>query len=76
MAKEAKYKNIAYLKELIKRFEGEVKGIEKADIPSDVSKCERTAFAILNEIQMVAPRIGDDMRVAAANSRKRIKEEA
>lgn len=74
-APKAKYPNIAYTKELIKRIEDSIKAIEKAEITSDISKQERLIVPVLKEIQMACPRIWDDVRLATKNTKMRLLEE-
>lgn len=73
---KAKYPNIAYTKELIKRIEDGIKVIEEAELSRDISKQERLIMPLLKEIQMACPRIWDDVRLATKNTKQRLLEEA
>ena len=53
--------NEAYLKEVLARLDGEIEKIKNAKTPTEISSRERMVFPILTKLQMVVPRIGDDI---------------
>lgn len=72
---KVKNPNVAYLKTLVKRIEEGIKAIEKAELPRDVTEQERKIRPVLNELQMVAPRVWDDVSKASLKRRKDIQDE-
>lgn len=66
--------NLEYLKKLIKRIEGSVKIVKKAESPDQISEQERLTHPVLKEMQMVTPRVWDDYIRATRDRRKEIAE--
>lgn len=66
--------NLAYLKELIKRYEAGLRAIKKAEDPADVTKQERLIQPVLKEMQLVTPRVWNDFVQAGRARRKEIRE--
>lgn len=64
--------NLKYMKKLISRIEAAVKEVEKADISADISKQEREIRPVLNELQMVAPRVWNDFIQKCRSQRTKI----
>ena len=64
--------NLKYMKKLISRIEAAVKEVEKADISADISKQEREIRPVLNELQMVAPRVWNDFIHKCRSQRTKI----
>lgn len=64
--------NFDYLKKVLKRLEAEVKGIKEAKSSQEISEHERMALPILTELQMVAPRLGEDIHRASRERRKEL----
>lgn len=64
--------NFDYLKKVLKRLEAEVKGIQNAKTPQEISEHERMALPILTELQMVAPRLGEDIHRASRERRQEL----
>ena len=52
--------NLKYLEDLIKRIKDSVKAVEKAESPEQIHEQESLAHPVLNEMQLVAPRVWDD----------------
>lgn len=52
--------NLAYVKDLIKRYETAVRAVKKAETPEDVSKQERLIQPVLKEMQLAIPRVWND----------------
>ena len=69
-----KESNLDYLKGLIKRYEASVKTIKKAEDPKEISEQERLIHPVLREMQMVVPRICDDLNKVTRDRRKEIAE--
>lgn len=66
--------NEKYFKEILKRFDKQVKVLKSAKTPNDISTCEREIAPIMNELQMALPRLGDDIFKAARDRRKELLE--
>ena len=66
--------NLAYLKELIARYEKLLKEVEKAETPADVTKQERLAHPLLKEMQMAVPRVWTDFTIATRDRRLEIRD--
>ncbi len=64
--------NFDYLKKTLKRLEAEIKGIQGAKNPQEISEHERMALPLLTEVQMAAPRLGEDIHRASQNRRKEL----
>lgn len=71
---KGKNPNIAYVKSLMTRIEKGVKAIEKAEIPREISEQERLIQPVLNELQMAAPRVWNDVSKASIERRREILE--
>lgn len=52
--------NLAYVKDLIKRYETALRAVKKAEDPADVTKQERLIQPVLKELQLAIPRVWDD----------------
>lgn len=66
--------NLAYVKELIKRYETAVRAVKKAECLEDVTKQERLTQPILKEMQIAMPRVWDDFVRTTSNRRQEIQE--
>lgn len=66
--------NLEYLKGLIKRIEGSVKIVKKAESPDQISEQERLTHPVLKEMQMVTPRVWDDYIRVTRDRRREITE--
>lgn len=64
--------NMNYLKELIKRFDAEIGKIKEARVHESISQSETEGFRIGREMQMVVPRILDDLQKTSAARRREI----
>ncbi len=52
--------NLAYVKDLIKRYEAVVKEVKKAETPAEVSEAERKIHPVIKELQLAVPRVWED----------------
>lgn len=68
--------SLAYLKDLIKRYENGLKVVQKSESPSEITKQERLIQPVLKEMQMAVPRIWDDFTRATRKRREQIRDEA
>lgn len=68
--------NLAYVKELIKRYEAAISAIKKTKDPTEITIQERKIAPVMNELQVAIPRIWDDLVRASRKRRQEIKEEA
>lgn len=68
--------NLAYVKELIKRYEAAINAIKKTKDPTEITIQERKIAPVMNELQMAIPRIWDDLVRTSRKRRQEIKEEA
>lgn len=59
-----------YLKEVLKSFDAEMKGIKTAKNPGDVSYHERKIRPLLIELQLAVPMLDEDI-VKASRQRRR-----
>jgi hypothetical protein len=66
--------NLAYVKELIKRYEDAVRTVKKAEDPADVTKQERLIQPVLKEMQLAIPRVWDDFIRVTSRRREEIRE--
>ena len=66
--------NLAYVKELIKRYEAAVRAVKKAEDPADVTKQERLIQPVLKEMQLAIPRVWDDFVRVTRDKREEIRE--
>lgn len=53
-------KNLAYVKELIKRYEAALRAVKKAETPEEVTAQERAIHPVLKEMQLAIPRVWED----------------
>ena len=66
--------NLAYVKELIKRYEAAVRAVKKAEDPADVTKQERLIQPVLKEMQLAIPRVWDDFTRVTSRRREEIRD--
>lgn len=66
--------NLAYVKELIKRYETAVRAVKKADDPAEVTKQERLIQPVLKEMQLAIPRVWDDFTKVTRERRNQIRD--
>jgi hypothetical protein len=66
--------NLAYVKELIKRYEASVRAVKKAECSEDITKQERLTQPLLKEMQLAMPRVWDDFIRTTSNRRQEIRE--
>lgn len=66
--------NLAYVKDLIKRYEAVVKAVKKADDPAEITKQERLIQPVLKEMQLAIPRVWDDFIRTTRNRREEIRD--
>lgn len=66
--------NLAYVKELIKRYEAAVRAVKKAEDPADVTAQERLIQPVLKEMQLAIPRVWDDFIRVTSRRREEIRE--
>lgn len=67
-------KNLAYVKELIKRYEAAIRQVKKAETPAEVTKIEREIHPILKEMQLAIPRVWDDFAKETRDRRIEIRD--
>lgn len=53
--------NLDYIKGVIKRFEGQVDAIKKAETSNQISEAERELVPIMKDLQLAIPRLGNDI---------------
>lgn len=68
--------NLAYVKDLIKRYETAISAIKKTKDPTEITIQERKTAPVMNELQVAIPRIWDDLVRTSRKRRQEIKEEA
>ena len=66
--------NLAYVKDLIKRYEAAVRAVRKAETPEEVSKQERLIQPVLKELQLAIPRVWDDFTKVTRKRREEIRD--
>lgn len=66
--------NLAYVKELIKRYETAVRTVKKAEDPAEVTAQERLIQPVLKEMQLAIPRVWDDFVRVTGRRREEIRE--
>lgn len=66
--------NLAYVKELIKRYEAAVRAVKKAETPDDVTKQERLIQPVLKEMQLAIPRVWSDFVKTTRERRAEIRD--
>lgn len=69
-------KNMAYVKDLIKRYETAIRQIKKAEYPEEITKIEREIHPVVKEMQMAIPRVWDDLVIASRDRRLEIRDSA
>lgn len=67
-------KNLAYVKDLIKRYETALRQVKKAETPAEVTKIEREIHPILKEMQLAIPRVWDDFSKETRDRRIEIRD--
>lgn len=68
--------NLAYVKDLIKRYESALRAVKKADSPDAVTQIERSIGPVLKEMQLAIPMVWDDFCKATRDRRIEIREKA
>lgn len=66
--------NLAYVKDLIKRYEAAMRSLKKATSPEEVTQIEREIHPVLKEMQLAIPRVWDDFARATRDRRIEIME--
>lgn len=66
--------NLAYLKDLIKRYEAALRAVKKAETPREVTEQERLIHPVLKEMQLAVPRIWEDFSKETRDRRIEIRE--
>lgn len=66
--------NLAYVKDLIKRYEASLRALKKAESPSEVTKIEREIHPVLKEMQLAIPRVWEDFARETRDRRIEIRE--
>lgn len=69
-------KNMAYVKDLIKRYETAIRQIKKAEYPEEITKIEREIHPVVKEMQMAIPRVWDDLVIVSRDRRLEIRDSA
>lgn len=67
-------KNLAYLKDLIKRYEASLRAVKKAETPDEVTQQERLIHPVLKEMQMAVPRVWEDFARETRDRRLEIRD--
>lgn len=67
-------KNLAYVKDLIKRYEAALRSLKKAESPDEVTKIEREIHPVLKEMQLAIPRVWEDFARETRDRRIEIRE--
>lgn len=67
-------KNLAYVKDLIKRYETALRSLKKAESPAEVTQIEREIHPVLKEMQLAIPRVWEDFARETRNRRIEIRE--
>ena len=66
--------NLAYVKDLIKRYETALRQVKKAETPAEITKIEREIHPILKEMQLAIPRVWDDFSKETRDRRIEIRD--
>lgn len=66
--------NLAYVKDLIKRYEAGIRAVKKAETPDEVTKQERLIHPVLKEMQLAIPRVWNDFAKATMERRAEIRD--
>lgn len=66
--------NLAYVKDLIKRYEAALRSLKKAESPDEVTKIEREIHPVLKEMQLAIPRVWEDFARETRDRRVEIRE--
>lgn len=69
-------KNLAYVKELIKRYEAALRAVKKAETPEEVTAQERAIHPVLKEMQLAIPRVWEDFTRETRDRRIEIRDSA
>lgn len=67
--------NLAYVKDLIKRYEGALRAVKKAETMDEVTQQERLIQPVLKEMQLAIPRVWDDFTVATRTRRAELRDQ-
>lgn len=67
--------NLAYVKDLIKRYENALRAVKKAETPEAVTEQERLIQPVLKEMQLAVPRVWDDFSRATRDRRQEIRDQ-
>lgn len=67
-------KNLAYVKDLIKRYETALRQVKKAETPAEITQIEREIHPILKEMQLAIPRVWDDFSKETRDRRIEIRD--
>ena len=68
--------NLAYVKDLIKRYETTLRAVKKAETMDEVTQQERLIQPVLKEMQLAIPRVWDDFTVATRTRRAELRDGA
>ena len=68
--------NLAYVKDLIKRYEAALRAVKKAETMDDVTQQERLIQPVLKEMQLAIPRVWGDFTVATRTRRAELRDGA
>lgn len=68
--------NLAYVKDLIKRYDNAMKQVKKAESMDEVTRQERLVHPILKEMQLAIPRVWDDFSKATRERRAELRDGA
>lgn len=63
-----------YLKEVLKAFDAEIKGIKNAKNPGDISYHERKAYPLLVELGLAVPMLEQDITTLSRQRRRELTE--
>lgn len=64
--------NLDALKNIVKRIDAELESVSKEKDPTSISESERALFRFLTELQMLAPRVGEDLSKAVQTRRQQV----
>lgn len=67
--------NLAYVKDLIKRYENALRAVKRAETPEEVTEQERLIQPVLKEMQLAVPRVWDDFSRATRDRRQEIRDQ-
>ena len=63
-----------YLKDVLKAFDAEIKGIKNAKNPGDISYHERKAYPLLVELGLAVPMLEQDITALSRKRRRELSE--